>query len=206
LDVRRRRSASVESLGEEITLFEQSGRAQLGRSQAAAYGYGEPFEEGSPHHPRGNGSSQWKLADSRLSLAQDAFQRADYDLAFRWAVISDRDMPQAQTRALMAQILFAQGAFGGAADQARAAVAMGPAVDWRMLYSYYEYRKETKLREEPYVVEVLEKRMRTREIAVTRSVAEQRPEQYTVMVPYQVRIQVPVVTCRYVEQQPVIIR
>ena len=54
-------------------------------------------------------------------------------------MISDRDMPQARTRALMAQILFAQGAFRGAADEARAAAAMGPATDWRVLYASYGY-------------------------------------------------------------------
>jgi tetratricopeptide (TPR) repeat protein len=124
---------------EEITLFEQSGRGQIGRPQAAAYSYGEPINASSPYPRPGSESSQWELADSRFSLAQDAFQRANYGLAFQWAMKSDRDMPQARTRALMAQILFAQGAFSGAADQARAAVAMGPAIDWRVLYSYYDY-------------------------------------------------------------------
>jgi hypothetical protein len=66
--------------------------------------------------------------------------------------------------------------------------------------SFYEYKPETKTREVPYVVQVPETRTRTREISVMRTVAEQQPEKYTVMVPYQERIDVPVLRCRYVEQ------
>jgi hypothetical protein len=47
---------------------------------------------------------------------------------------------------------------------------------------------------------VPETRTRTRQITIMQTVAEQQPEKYTVMVPYQERIRVPVVTRRYVEQ------
>lgn len=71
--------------------------------------------------------------------------------------------------------------------------------------SFYEYKTETQDREEQYVVDVPQIRTRTREIAVTRTIADQQPERYTEMVPYQEKIQVPIVTRRYVEQ-PVIVR
>ena len=43
-----------------------------------------------------------------------------------------------RTRCL-AQILFAQGDFRGAAAEARTAIAMRPAIDWRTLFAYYSY-------------------------------------------------------------------
>jgi hypothetical protein len=61
--------------------------------------------------------------------------------------------------------------------------------------SFCEYKPETQLREESYEVLVPETRTRARNITVMRTVAEERPEQYTVMVPYEQRIQVPVPTC-----------
>ena len=70
--------------------------------------------------------------------------------------------------------------------------------------SFYEYRTETKLSEEPYVVQRPQKRVRTRNVTVMRPVAEQRPERYTAMVPYEERVQVPVRTCRYVEQTVIV--
>ena len=70
--------------------------------------------------------------------------------------------------------------------------------------SFYEYQPETKLRQESYVVQVPEERIRTRHVTLMRSVAEQQPERYTVTVPYQERIQVPVLTRRWVEQQVII--
>ncbi|MCE5269624.1 MAG: hypothetical protein LLG00_17235 [Planctomycetaceae bacterium] len=70
--------------------------------------------------------------------------------------------------------------------------------------AYYEYQPETKLRSESYVVQTPEIRTRTREITVTRTVAEQQPEQYTVMVPRQEHIRVPVLVCRYVERTVVV--
>jgi hypothetical protein len=66
--------------------------------------------------------------------------------------------------------------------------------------SFYEYQPEKKVREESYVVEVPQIRTGTRQITVMRPVAEQQPEKYTVMVPYQERMRVPVLTRRYVEQ------
>ena len=40
----------------------------------------------------------------------------------------------------MAQILFAQCAYRGAAAEARTAASMGPLIDWTTLYGYYDYR------------------------------------------------------------------
>ncbi|MFZ1932398.1 MAG: tetratricopeptide repeat protein [Thermoguttaceae bacterium] len=124
---------------EEVVLFEQSGRAPLGEAEAASYSYGPPLAAGPFAPPLAVDLSSQRFAETRFSAAQDAFQSGDYDSALLWAANSNHDMPQARTRALMAQILFAQGDFRGAAAEARAAVAMGPVLDWRTLYSYYGY-------------------------------------------------------------------
>ena len=120
-------------------MFAQSGRAQLGQAEAASYGYGAPIAVGPPPPPPGIPSAAQQLADAGFSSAQGAFQEGRYDAAIRWAANSDLEAPQSRTRALMAQILLAQGDFRGAAAKARAAVAMGPVVDWRSLYSHYDY-------------------------------------------------------------------
>jgi hypothetical protein len=70
--------------------------------------------------------------------------------------------------------------------------------------SFYEYKPEKKSHKEEYVVQVPEQRTRTRQITVMRQVAEQQPERYTVLVPYQETIQVPVLTQRWVEQQVIV--
>jgi hypothetical protein len=125
---------------EEEVLFEQSGRAPLGEAEAASYSYGPPIAAGSSFAPPlAVDLSSQRFAETRFSAAQNAFQSGDYDSALLWAANSNHDMPQARTRALMAQILFAQGDFRGAAAEARAAVAMGPVMDWRTLYSLYNY-------------------------------------------------------------------
>jgi tetratricopeptide (TPR) repeat protein len=124
---------------EEIVLFEQSGRAPLGEAEAASYSYGPPLAAGPFVVPLPVDLSLQRFAETRFSAAQDAFQSGDYDSALLWAANSNHDMPRARTCALMAQILFAQGDFRGAATEARAAVAMGPVLDWRTLYSYYGY-------------------------------------------------------------------
>jgi tetratricopeptide (TPR) repeat protein len=124
---------------EEVVLFEQSGRAQFGEAEAASYSYGPTFAVGGLGAPLEVDASVRLLAETRFSWAQDAFRNGDYDSALLWATNSNRDVPQARTRALLAQILFAQGDYRGAATEARAAVAMGPVMDWRTLYSYYGY-------------------------------------------------------------------
>jgi hypothetical protein len=70
--------------------------------------------------------------------------------------------------------------------------------------SYYEFQAETKTHEEPYVVDVPEERTRTRTVSITRTVEEQQPEKYTVLVPYQESIRYPVRVCRYVEQTVIV--
>lgn len=129
---------------DEITLFQQSGQGRIGESEAASYSYGAPIAADTVATntlggPPAVGLSSQRLAAMRFSWAQNAFQNKDYDNALDWAVNSNRDMPQARTRALMAQILFAKGEFVGAAAEARAAIAMGPVMDWRTLYNYYGY-------------------------------------------------------------------
>jgi hypothetical protein len=70
--------------------------------------------------------------------------------------------------------------------------------------AFYEYQPETKFRQEAYVVQVPETRSRTRHFTVMRPVAEQQPERYTITVPYQECIEVPVQTCRWVEQTVIV--
>jgi tetratricopeptide (TPR) repeat protein len=124
---------------EEIVLFEQSGRTHVGEADAASYSYGAASSANSRGTPPTIKLSPQQRADDRFTLAKEAFRSGDYNSALLWAANSNREMPQARTRALMAQILFAQGDFRGAAAEARAAVAMGPVMDWRTLYSFYGY-------------------------------------------------------------------
>ena len=58
--------------------------------------------------------------------------------------------------------------------------------------SYYEYQTEKVARDEEYTVEVPQKKVRTREVTVMRTVAQQQPQEYTVSVSYEVQVQVPV--------------
>jgi tetratricopeptide (TPR) repeat protein len=123
---------------EEMVLFQQSGHAQLGQAEAASYDYGPTVTGQSSESPASNPKLR-QFADTRFSLAQDVFQRGDYDSALVWAKNSYDAIPQARTRALMAQILFAQGDYTSAAAEARAAVAMEPTMDWRTLFNDYNY-------------------------------------------------------------------
>jgi tetratricopeptide (TPR) repeat protein len=129
---------AASQIQEEIVLFEQSGRAHVGEADAASYSYGARTSADARQAATTKLSPQQR-ADDRFLLAKDAFRSGDYNSALLWAANSNREMPQARSRALMAQILFAQGDFRGAAAEARAAVAMGPVMDWRTLYSYYGY-------------------------------------------------------------------
>ena len=81
-----------------------------------------------------------KQSELKLSIAQDAFQRGDYNGAYQWAQRANEAMPQARIHALMAQALLAQGFYSGAAGEARAAAAMGPVIDWTTLYGFYDYK------------------------------------------------------------------
>lgn len=129
---------SPQRVQEEIVLFEQSGRSQLGRSEAAAYSYGPTTDAGMFGVPTSRSSRQ-VYSDARYSWAQEAFQGGRYKSALQWATNSDRIAPRAETRALIAQIRLAQGDIQGAAADARAAAAMGPVIDWRTLYGFYGY-------------------------------------------------------------------
>ncbi|MEN6449877.1 MAG: tetratricopeptide repeat protein [Thermoguttaceae bacterium] len=147
---------AADQVREEVTLFEQSGQARIGEAEAASYSYGLPIANGQTATPvtslAAPPESQppivgainvppirtpQELASLRFQWAQDAFQRRDYENALDWAERSNFHMPQARTRALLAQIRFAQGDFKGAAAEARAAAAMGPVMDWRGLFGYY---------------------------------------------------------------------
>ncbi len=124
---------------QEVTLFEQSGRTPIGQAEAASYSYGATVEAGAVPVPPVISSPAQQFAEARFAWAEDAFQNRNYDAAFRWALNSYHDVPQARTRALIAQILFAKGDYRGAAAEARAAVAMGAVMDWQTFYSYYGY-------------------------------------------------------------------
>jgi hypothetical protein len=66
--------------------------------------------------------------------------------------------------------------------------------------SFYEFQTEKVPREEEYTVEVPQQRVRTREVTVMQTVAEQQPQPYTVTIPYEKQIQVPVPVLRWVAQ------
>ena len=57
--------------------------------------------------------------------------------------------------------------------------------------SYYEYQPETLTHEKQYTVQVPEKRVRTRQVTEMRTVTEEKPKKYTVLVPYHEKVQVP---------------
>jgi tetratricopeptide (TPR) repeat protein len=145
---------------DEIRLFAQSGYARVGETEVALSTPGSPVVAapasvlpvgaaiappsaaaiGPPLIRPPAAYNPAKESDLRLSIAQDAFARGDYNKAYQWAQRANDAMPQARTHALMAQALMAQGFYGGAAGEARAAVAMAPAVDWTTLYGFYDYK------------------------------------------------------------------
>ncbi len=84
---------------EEVVLFEQSGRARPGEAAAAFYSYGPTTITGASGEPPTTDRSLLQLAAIRFSWARDAFQSGDYDSALLWATNSNRDVPQARTRA-----------------------------------------------------------------------------------------------------------
>ena len=127
---------------EEIQLFEGSGYARVGEAVGPPYGAVSLGAVAGPGVAV-TAASQFlpaRQADMDYTMAREAFLSGDYQGAFRWAQWADEAMPQARIHALKAQILFAQGAYRGAAAEARAAAAMGPVVDWTTLYGYYDYR------------------------------------------------------------------
>ena len=67
--------------------------------------------------------------------------------------------------------------------------------------SYYEFQPEIKTHEEQYTVEVPEKRVRTRQVIEMRTVVNETPEKYTVLVPYHEKVQVPCPVLRCVPVQ-----
>ena len=72
------------------------------------------------------------------SAALDAFHRGDYHEAIRLAEHAAIDNPKdVKVHQLMAQALFALGIYRGAAIEAHAALALGPAMNWDTLYGYY---------------------------------------------------------------------
>ena len=127
---------------EEIQLFEESGYARVGEAVGPPYGAASLGAVAAPGVAV-IAASQFQpaqQADMDYVMAREAFLSGNYQGAFRWAQWADEAMPQVRIHALKAQILFAQGAYRGAAAEARAAAAMGPLVDWTTLYGYYDYR------------------------------------------------------------------
>jgi hypothetical protein len=64
--------------------------------------------------------------------------------------------------------------------------------------SFYEFKPEKTTREEQYTVDVPQKKVRTRQVTVMRTISVPREEQYTVNVPYQEQVRVPVLVLRWV--------
>ncbi len=67
--------------------------------------------------------------------------------------------------------------------------------------SYYEFQPEIVTHEEQYTVEVPEKRVRTRQVTEMRTITEEKPETYTVLVPYHEKVQVPCPVLRCVAKR-----
>jgi tetratricopeptide (TPR) repeat protein len=80
----------------------------------------------------GEADEQW------LGQAESAFRERDYPNAARLAAHATIDSPRnAKAHEIASLALFAEGQFRGAAMEAHAALALGPAADWNTLYSYY---------------------------------------------------------------------
>jgi hypothetical protein len=70
--------------------------------------------------------------------AQDAFRRADYREALRLSAHAAVEMPKdPHVHQLMSLAMFALGDYRGAAIEAHAALALGPAPDWATTYRLY---------------------------------------------------------------------
>ncbi len=83
-------------------------------------------------------NSRLSSAGEFHSAALDAFRRGDYHEAIRLAEHAAIDNPKdVKVHQLMAQALFALGIYRGAAIEAHAALALGPAMNWDTLYGYY---------------------------------------------------------------------
>ena len=67
--------------------------------------------------------------------------------------------------------------------------------------SFYEFKPEYVTHEEQYTVQAPEKRVRTRQVTEMRTVTEQKPEKYTVLIPYHDKVQVPWPVLRYVAKR-----
>ena len=129
-------------LRDEIQLFGNSGYAQVGEttivSSNVSPGAAGSSETGNvepkPFRPT-------EQSDMHYAVARDEFVRGNYHTAYQWAQRAAQIMPQARLHAIMAQALFAQGAYRGAADEARAVANMGPLIEWTALYGYYDYQR-----------------------------------------------------------------
>jgi tetratricopeptide (TPR) repeat protein len=133
-------------LREEIQLFGNSGFAQVGETVVVPPGVPpavSPGAVGVPPVPlveqRPFGPAE--QSDVHFAVARDEFMRGNYRTAYQWAQRAARIMPQARLHAIMAQALLAQGSYRAAADEARAAVTMGPLIEWTTLYGYYDYQR-----------------------------------------------------------------
>jgi hypothetical protein len=67
--------------------------------------------------------------------------------------------------------------------------------------SYYVFKPEYVTHDEQYTVQVPEKRTRTRQVTETRTITEEKPEKYTLLVPYHEKVQVPCPVLRCVPKQ-----
>jgi hypothetical protein len=67
--------------------------------------------------------------------------------------------------------------------------------------SFYEFQPEKISHEEQYVVDVPERRVRTRQVTETRTVPVSQRVPYTILVPYHEQVEVPVSVLRCIPQQ-----
>jgi tetratricopeptide (TPR) repeat protein len=129
---------------QEIQLFGDSGYAQVEDTVVTPSAVSPGAVGGPPYVPVVVASKPYRPAElsaMEYSMARDALVRGNYHTAYQWAQRADQIMPQARIHAIMAQALFAQGAYRGAAAAAREAATMGPLIDWPTLYGYYDYQR-----------------------------------------------------------------
>ncbi len=78
------------------------------------------------------------LGQEYLDQAMDAFRNENYPEALRLGGHAAVEMPQnPAVHELMSLAMFAQKEYRGAANEAHAALELGPPIDWQTLYSYY---------------------------------------------------------------------
>jgi len=100
----------------------------------------QPYAESAPTAPATPDGQQQATtgAEEFYSEARAAFLNGDYQSALRLAGHAALDAPRnSKVHELISLALFALGNYTAAANEAHAAMAMGPIADWNDLYGYY---------------------------------------------------------------------